>query len=78
MHHLPSRHRVSPYVVGVIIGLALMAPSVAFAVIHPAGDVPLPEGFETARPATSLLMTADEAAAARSAALAEWQAALAQ
>lgn len=46
--------------------------------MYPAGDVPLPEGFETARPATSLLMTADEAAAARSAALAEWQAALAQ
>ncbi|MDX9821667.1 MAG: L,D-transpeptidase family protein [Syntrophales bacterium] len=42
MHHLPSRHRVFPYVVGVIIGLALMAPSAAFAVIHPAGDVPTP------------------------------------
>jgi thiamine transport system substrate-binding protein len=38
----------------------------------------LPEGFETARPAVSLLLTADEAAAAKDAALAEWQAALSQ
>jgi thiamine transport system substrate-binding protein len=38
----------------------------------------LPEGFDTFRPAKSLLMTADEAQAARDAALAEWQAALAR
>ena len=46
--------------------------------MYPAGDVPLPEGFETARPVTSLLMTAQEAQAARGPALAEWQAALAR
>jgi thiamine transport system substrate-binding protein len=46
--------------------------------MYPASDVPLPEGFETARPGVSLLMTADEAKAARDEALAEWQAALGQ
>jgi thiamine transport system substrate-binding protein len=46
--------------------------------MYPAAEVALPEGFETARPAVSLLMTADEAAAAKDAALAEWQAALSQ
>ncbi len=46
--------------------------------MYPAADLPLPEGFETARPATSLLMSADEAAAAKEGALAEWQAALSQ
>jgi thiamine transport system substrate-binding protein len=38
----------------------------------------LPEGFDAFRPATSLLMQPDEALAARDAALAEWQAALAR
>lgn len=38
----------------------------------------LPEGFDTFRPAKSLLLTPDEAQAARDAALAEWQAALAR
>lgn len=38
----------------------------------------LPEGFDAFRPAKSLLMTPDEAQAARDAALAEWQAALAR
>ncbi len=38
----------------------------------------LPEGFESLHPATSLLMTADEAMAVRAGALAEWQAALAR
>ncbi|MBC2834944.1 thiamine ABC transporter substrate binding subunit [Paragemmobacter straminiformis] len=38
----------------------------------------LPEGFDRFRPAKSLLMTAEEAAAARDGALAEWQAALAK
>ena len=46
--------------------------------MYPAGDVALPEGFETARPVASLLMSAEEAQAARAGALAEWQAALAQ
>ena len=46
--------------------------------MYPAGDVAVPDGFETARPETSLLMSAQEAQAARSGALAEWQAALAQ
>jgi thiamine transport system substrate-binding protein len=46
--------------------------------MYPAIALPLPEGFETARPETSLLLTADEAEAARDAALAEWQAALAR
>lgn len=36
----------------------------------------LPEGFDRFRPAKSLLMSADEAAAVRDGALAEWQAAL--
>jgi thiamine transport system substrate-binding protein len=36
----------------------------------------LPEGFDTFRPAKSLLLSADEAQAIRDAALAEWQAAL--
>lgn len=36
----------------------------------------LPEGFDRFRPAKSLLMSADQAAAARDGALAEWQAAL--
>jgi thiamine transport system substrate-binding protein len=38
----------------------------------------LPEGFDTFRPAKSLLLTPEEAQAARDAALAEWQAALAR
>ena len=38
----------------------------------------LPDGFDTFRPAKSLLLTPEEALAARDAALAEWQAALAQ
>ena len=38
----------------------------------------LPEGFDAYRPAKSLLMSPDEALAARDAALAEWQAALAK
>jgi thiamine transport system substrate-binding protein len=38
----------------------------------------LPEGFDRFRPAKSLLMSPDEAEAARDAALAEWQAALAK
>ncbi len=38
----------------------------------------LPEGFDTFRPAKSLLMTPDQAQAARDPALAEWQAAFAQ
>lgn len=38
----------------------------------------LPEGFDTFRPVKSLLLTAGEAQAARDAALAEWQAALAR
>ena len=38
----------------------------------------LPEGFDAFRPAKSLLMTAEEAQAARGGALAEWQAALAK
>ncbi|PTE15229.1 thiamine ABC transporter substrate binding subunit [Pseudogemmobacter blasticus] len=46
--------------------------------MYPASETALPEGFETARPEKSLLMTADEARAARDGALAEWQAALAQ
>lgn len=46
--------------------------------MYPASDIPLPEGFETARPEKSLLMSAEEAQAARAPALAEWQAALAQ
>lgn len=46
--------------------------------MYPATDIPLPEGFETARPEVSLLLSADEAQAARDPALAEWQAALAQ
>ena len=46
--------------------------------MYPAAEVPLPDGFETARPAVSLLLADDEAASVRDAALAEWQAALAQ
>ena len=46
--------------------------------MYPAADVPLPEGFETARPAVSLLLPADRAAEVRQEALAEWQAALSQ
>ncbi|GAB1361513.1 thiamine ABC transporter substrate binding subunit [Rhodobacter sp.] len=46
--------------------------------MYPAAAIPLPDGFETARPDKSLLMTAEEAQAARDPALAEWQAALAQ
>lgn len=38
----------------------------------------LPEGFDTFRPAKSLLLSPEEAQAARDAALAEWQAALAR
>jgi thiamine transport system substrate-binding protein len=38
----------------------------------------LPEGFDTFRPAKSLLLTPEEAQSARDAALAEWQAALAR
>jgi thiamine transport system substrate-binding protein len=38
----------------------------------------LPEGFDTFRPAKSLLMTPDDAQTVRDAALAEWQAALAR
>ncbi|MEZ5798891.1 MAG: thiamine ABC transporter substrate binding subunit [Paracoccaceae bacterium] len=45
--------------------------------MYPAGAADLPAGFETARPAKSLLMGAEEAQAARDPALAEWQAALA-
>ena len=44
--------------------------------ITPAGG--LPEGFDAFRPAKSLLLTPDEALAARDAALAEWQSALAK
>lgn len=40
--------------------------------------VGLPEGFDAFRPAKSLLMTPDEAMAARDGALAEWQTALAR
>lgn len=46
--------------------------------MYPAGEVALPKGFETARPEVSLLMSAEQAQAARDGALAEWQAALAQ
>jgi len=46
--------------------------------MYPATGVALPEGFETERPALSLLLAADEAMAARDPALAEWQAALAR
>ena len=46
--------------------------------MYPAKVIPLPEGFETHRPVVSLLMTPEEALAARDAALAEWQAALSQ
>ena len=46
--------------------------------MYPAAEIPLPEGFETSRPETSLLLGAEEAQAARDPALAEWQAALAQ
>ncbi|MFE3836779.1 thiamine ABC transporter substrate-binding protein [Pseudogemmobacter sonorensis] len=46
--------------------------------MYPASPVELSEGFETARPEISLLLSADEAAAIRAGALAEWQAALAR
>ena len=46
--------------------------------MYPAAQIPLPEGFETRRPAKSLLLGADEAQELRAGALAEWQAALAQ
>ncbi len=46
--------------------------------MYPAARTPLPEGFETHRPATSLLLSAEEALEARAAALAVWQKALAQ
>jgi thiamine transport system substrate-binding protein len=44
--------------------------------IPPSPRWPLPDGFDAFRPAKSLLMTAEEAQAARDPALAEWQAAL--
>jgi thiamine transport system substrate-binding protein len=47
-----------------------------YPVVTPAAG--LPEGFDAFRPAKSLLMSADEAQAARDVALAEWQAALAR
>ena len=46
--------------------------------MYPAVETTLPQGFETARPETSLLLSADEAASLRDAALTEWQAALAR
>lgn len=47
--------------------------------MYPATDVAVPEGFDTLiKPDQSLLLSADDAAAARDAALAEWQAALAK
>lgn len=46
--------------------------------MYPASPTPLPDGFETGRPAISLLLTPDEAEAARRPALEEWQAALAR
>lgn len=47
--------------------------------MYPATDAALPDGFSTMiKPEKSLLMSADEAAAARDAALEEWQAALAK
>lgn len=46
--------------------------------MYPATGIALPEGFETHRPATSLLLPADQAASLRDSALAEWQAALAR
>ncbi|SEC54308.1 thiamine transport system substrate-binding protein [Rhodobacter sp. 24-YEA-8] len=46
--------------------------------MYPATEIALPEGFETHRPAKSLLLTADEALEARSPALAEWQSSLGQ
>ncbi|NPD14279.1 thiamine ABC transporter substrate binding subunit [Xinfangfangia sp. D13-10-4-6] len=44
--------------------------------MYPAASQTLPEGFETHRPAKSLLLGADEALEARATALTEWQAAL--
>ncbi|VDC23237.1 thiamine ABC transporter substrate binding subunit [Pseudogemmobacter humi] len=44
--------------------------------MYPATEIPLPEGFETHRPETSLLLGAEDAQAIRAEALAEWQAAL--
>ncbi len=46
--------------------------------MYPASATALPEGFEDRRPEKSLLLTADEAEAARGPALEEWQAALAR
>jgi len=46
--------------------------------MYPAMPVPLPEGFETARPAKSLLLDPARAEALRGPAIAEWQAALAR
>jgi len=46
--------------------------------MYPASATTLPEGFEDRRPEKSLLLTADEAEAARGPALEEWQAALAR
>ena len=46
--------------------------------MYPAADVPLPEGFETARQVVSLLLPAEQAAEVKQGALAEWQAALSQ
>ena len=46
--------------------------------MYPAAHVQLPDGFETGRPARSLLLAADQAQSAREPALTEWQAALAQ
>lgn len=46
--------------------------------MYPATAIPLPEGYEDRRPATSILVAPDEAEALRAPALDTWQAALAQ
>lgn len=46
--------------------------------MYPAADIPLPAGFETARPERSLLFDADEADALRDKVVTEWRAALAR
>ncbi|WP_112312097.1 thiamine ABC transporter substrate binding subunit [Pseudogemmobacter bohemicus] len=46
--------------------------------MYPASEIALPEGFETHRPAKSLLLSAEEALEARGPALAEWQSSLGQ
>ncbi|WP_395542988.1 thiamine ABC transporter substrate binding subunit [Neotabrizicola sp. sgz301269] len=46
--------------------------------MYPASATKLPDGFEDRRPEKSLLLTADEAEAARGPALEEWQSALAR